>query len=226
MVNAFHLTALKQMADLAARSGKDVRSGGIHRTASASARGNFNRELWMRRQGSLSRRRSAAITRRRMPVCFRWPSVWCRRTASRRVTDYLVKRGMTCSVYAAQYLMEGLFQSGADDAALALITAPRRPQLAAHAGKRHHHHLGGVGPEIQAEPGLEPRVGSRSGQPVSTLPARCDARGAWLEIRAHRPQSRRTQGGPRAGFRLLAAPSKSTGSRTLRSSSRSICQRE
>jgi hypothetical protein len=40
------------------------------------------------------------------------------------VTDYLVKRGMTCSVYAAQYLLEGLFLSGADKAAMALVTAP------------------------------------------------------------------------------------------------------
>ncbi len=30
---------------------------------------------------------------------------------------------MTCSVYAAQYLLEGLFQSGADKTALELITA-------------------------------------------------------------------------------------------------------
>jgi alpha-L-rhamnosidase len=40
------------------------------------------------------------------------------------VTDYVAGRGMTCSVYAAQYLLEGLFQNNADVEALALITAP------------------------------------------------------------------------------------------------------
>lgn len=37
--------------------------------------------------------------------------------------DWLVERGMTMSVYAAQYFMEALFENGADTEALALITA-------------------------------------------------------------------------------------------------------
>jgi hypothetical protein len=41
-----------------------------------------------------------------------------------RVTAFVVSRGMACSVYAAQYLLEGLFENNAGDAALALITAP------------------------------------------------------------------------------------------------------
>jgi alpha-L-rhamnosidase len=41
-----------------------------------------------------------------------------------RVTRFVVSRGMACSVYAAQYLLEGLFQNGAADAAFGLITAP------------------------------------------------------------------------------------------------------
>jgi hypothetical protein len=40
------------------------------------------------------------------------------------VAAWLGKRGMACSVYAAQYLLEGLFANDADDAALDLITAP------------------------------------------------------------------------------------------------------
>jgi len=41
-----------------------------------------------------------------------------------RVTDFVVSRKMACSVYAAQYLLEALFEQGAADAAHALLTAP------------------------------------------------------------------------------------------------------
>lgn len=40
------------------------------------------------------------------------------------ITNWLTQRGMPCSVYAAQYLMEALFENGADEAAVSLITAP------------------------------------------------------------------------------------------------------
>jgi hypothetical protein len=40
-----------------------------------------------------------------------------------RVTAFVVSRGMACSVYAAQYLMEALFEQGAAGHALRLITA-------------------------------------------------------------------------------------------------------
>ena len=40
------------------------------------------------------------------------------------VARWLAQRGMACSVYAAQYLLQGLFENGQDEAALALITAP------------------------------------------------------------------------------------------------------
>lgn len=40
-----------------------------------------------------------------------------------RVADFLVSKGMACSVYFAQYLLEALFESGRDQAAIALMTA-------------------------------------------------------------------------------------------------------
>lgn len=40
-----------------------------------------------------------------------------------KTADWLVERGMRCSVYAAQYLMEGLFENGADTQAIALMLA-------------------------------------------------------------------------------------------------------
>ena len=45
-------------------------------------------------------------------------------TERTRVTAFVVSRRMACSVYAAQYLLEALFQNGASDAAHALIVAP------------------------------------------------------------------------------------------------------
>ena len=40
------------------------------------------------------------------------------------VLEFLVQKGMACSVYAAQYLLQALFENGADQAALALMGAP------------------------------------------------------------------------------------------------------
>ena len=44
--------------------------------------------------------------------------------AQKSVSDFVISRGMACSVYAAQYLMEGLFAHEAGAAALDLILAP------------------------------------------------------------------------------------------------------
>ena len=43
--------------------------------------------------------------------------------AQQELADYLVKRGMCCSVYAAQFYLEALFKSGRAEAAVALMTA-------------------------------------------------------------------------------------------------------
>ncbi|HEX4349968.1 MAG TPA: family 78 glycoside hydrolase catalytic domain [Verrucomicrobiae bacterium] len=40
------------------------------------------------------------------------------------IAQWLGQRGMKCSVYAAQYLLEGLFENGQADQAIALMTAP------------------------------------------------------------------------------------------------------
>jgi len=41
-----------------------------------------------------------------------------------KIADYLARRGMACSVYGAQFLLEALFDHGRGDDALALMTAP------------------------------------------------------------------------------------------------------
>lgn len=40
-----------------------------------------------------------------------------------RVADFLVSKGMACSVYFSQYLLEALFEAGRDEAAIALMTS-------------------------------------------------------------------------------------------------------
>jgi hypothetical protein len=40
-----------------------------------------------------------------------------------KVADFVVSRGMACSVYGAQYLMEGLYNAGRQDAAFNLLTS-------------------------------------------------------------------------------------------------------
>ena len=42
---------------------------------------------------------------------------------AKRVAQYCISKGMACSVYFAQYLLEGLFHAGEADAAIALMTA-------------------------------------------------------------------------------------------------------
>ena len=42
---------------------------------------------------------------------------------AKRVAEYCISKGMACSVYFAQYLLDGLFKAGEADAALALMTA-------------------------------------------------------------------------------------------------------
>jgi len=41
-----------------------------------------------------------------------------------KIANWLAQRGMKCSVYAAQYLLEGLFENGQANAALELMIAP------------------------------------------------------------------------------------------------------
>jgi hypothetical protein len=41
----------------------------------------------------------------------------------RTVIDFIKSRGMACSVYGAQFLLEGLYKAGEQDYALSLITA-------------------------------------------------------------------------------------------------------
>jgi alpha-L-rhamnosidase len=121
VVNAFHLAALSKMADLARALGKNDEAEDFAQRH-AMGRTRFHKELFMEDKGAYRDgigTDHASSHASLFPLAF--GLVPQDRTAA--VTAYLVKRGMTCSVYAAQYLLEGLFAHGADEAALKLITA-------------------------------------------------------------------------------------------------------
>ena len=122
VVNAFHLRALALMAELAEALGRGA-DAADYRARERSARAAFERVLFdpargLYRDGEGTDHASAHANL--FPLAF--GLVPAERAAG--VAAWLARRGMACSVYAAQYLLEGLFEHGAGAEALALITAP------------------------------------------------------------------------------------------------------
>jgi alpha-L-rhamnosidase len=121
VVNAFRLAALAKMADLAKALGKTGEAGDFSKRH-AEGRERFHKALFMQDKGAY---RDGIGTDHASSHASLFPLAFGLVPEDHRaaVVAYLVKRGMTCSVYAAQYLLEGLFAYGADQAALKLITA-------------------------------------------------------------------------------------------------------
>ncbi|MEO5713583.1 MAG: alpha-L-rhamnosidase C-terminal domain-containing protein [Luteolibacter sp.] len=121
VVNAFHLAALAKMADLARAVGKSAEADD-YAARFKKGREQFNAALFMEekaayRDGIGSEHASSHAGL--FPLAFGLVP----EENAHAVAANLAKRGMTCSVYAAQYLLEGLFQSGAGRAAMDLILA-------------------------------------------------------------------------------------------------------
>jgi hypothetical protein len=121
VVNAFHLRALALMADLAAALGREAEAA-EYRERERSGRAAFQRALFdpargLYRDGEGTDHVSAHANL--FPLAF--DLVPAEHAAG--VSAWLASRGMPCSVYAAQYLLEGLFEHGAGAEALTLITA-------------------------------------------------------------------------------------------------------
>ena len=121
VVNAFHWKAVSDMADLAAALGKtDEESAYRERYAGTGAvfrKTFFNEATGLYRDGIGTDH--SAIHSNFFPLAFGLVPFEKRA----RVMDFLKKSGMKCSVYAAQYLMEAMFDHGAEREALALMTA-------------------------------------------------------------------------------------------------------
>jgi hypothetical protein len=122
VVNAFHLRALALMADLADAVGRGTEAADF-RAREQRARQAFERALFdpargLFRDGEGTDHVSAHAN------LFSLAFGLVPDAQRSRVAAWLVSRGMPCSVYAAQYLLEGLFRGGAGAEAVALIAAP------------------------------------------------------------------------------------------------------
>lgn len=121
VVNAFWCRNLQQMADIATALGK-TSDATRYRAAATKAIAALNGKLVDSATGlyvdgvGVSH---SSLHSNMMPLAF--DLVPAERKA--KVLAFVKGRGMACSVYGAQYLLEGLYRAGAPDAALALMTA-------------------------------------------------------------------------------------------------------
>jgi alpha-L-rhamnosidase len=122
VANAFYLRGLALMADLAHALRHDA-DAADYTARERAARAAFQEKLFDPARGVY---RDGEGTDHASQHANLFPLAFGLVPASERsrVTAFVVSRGMACSVYAAQYLMEALFGNGATDAALTLITAP------------------------------------------------------------------------------------------------------
>ena len=122
VINAFHLRSLTLMAELARA---------LHRNADAAdytareqvARKAFQEKLFDSARGVYRDGEGtdhASLHANLFPLAFGLVP----EAKRAQVAQWLADRGMACSVYAAQYLMEGLFENDCATQALALMTAP------------------------------------------------------------------------------------------------------
>jgi alpha-L-rhamnosidase len=122
VVNAFHLRALEEMSQLADVLGKKEEAAKFserERTAQTA----FQEKLFdpvrgLYRDGVGTDHPS--LHANLFPLAFGLVPA----SARPKMAQWLAGRGMAGSVYAAQYLLEALFENGEDAAALALIIAP------------------------------------------------------------------------------------------------------
>ncbi|MEI8340089.1 MAG: family 78 glycoside hydrolase catalytic domain, partial [Verrucomicrobiota bacterium] len=121
VVNAFHLQALKQMAELAAALKKDSDAADYNARETKTLK-SFQAMLFDPATGIY---RDGEGTDHSSQHANIFPLAFGLVPAEHRakVANWVASRGMCCSVYAAQYLLEGLFDNGAAAKAFELMTA-------------------------------------------------------------------------------------------------------
>jgi alpha-L-rhamnosidase len=120
--NAFYLCALADMAELARALHQDA-DADDYAAREIAGRAAFQKNLFdpisgLYRDGEDTGH--ASLHANLFPLAFGLVPAENRT----HVAQWLAERGMVCSVYAAQYLLEGLFENDQATNALALITAP------------------------------------------------------------------------------------------------------
>jgi hypothetical protein len=121
VVNAFHIRSLEMMAELARAVGNEVDAAEYAALAKAS-RTQFDKVLFDAGKGLYrdgAETDHMALHANLFPLAFGLVP----EDSRTQIADWLAERGMRCSVYVAQYLMEALFENGADAEAIALMTA-------------------------------------------------------------------------------------------------------
>lgn len=122
VANAFYLRGLARMTELARALGRDA-DAAEYAARERTGRAAFQAKLFDATRGVYRDGEGtdhAAQHSNLFPLAFGLVP----EAARAGVTAFVISRGMACSVYAAQYLLEALFANGAADAAHALITAP------------------------------------------------------------------------------------------------------
>lgn len=121
VVNAFHLEALARMIQMARAVGKDAEADAFA-AQRQKCLAEFQRVFFRESEGLY---RDGIGTDHSSAHANFFPLAFGLVPEDRRpgIANWLSKRGMVCSVYAAQYLMESLFENGNEDEAFALMTA-------------------------------------------------------------------------------------------------------
>jgi len=121
VVNAFHYRALVLMSRIASVLGRDEDQKRFAKQA-ARVKEAINRLLFDRERGVYvdgEGSRHASLHSNMFTLAFGLVPEWQRE----RVVSLVKSRGMACSVYAVQYLLEALYLNGEDRYALELLTA-------------------------------------------------------------------------------------------------------
>lgn len=122
VVNAFHIRSLQMMSEMAAALGRENEARQYSAMA-AKANAAFQKLLYDPAAGAYRDGEGTSHTSQHaslFPLAFGLVPA----DAVPKVVDHVANRGMACSVYAAQYLMEALFAHGRAGRALELMTAP------------------------------------------------------------------------------------------------------
>ncbi len=121
VVNAFHYQALVLFSRIAGALGRDAEAGEFARKARRAEEA-INGKLFDAKRGVYLDGEGSAHASLHANM---WPLAFGLVPAGRvpGVVRFVKSRGMACSVYGAQYLMEALYEAGEDDAALSLLTS-------------------------------------------------------------------------------------------------------
>lgn len=121
VVNAFHISAMQKMAELAEAIDEPQLAADYARRADSSLAA-FQHTLFDESTGLYldgPDAKHSSLHANLFPLAFGLVP----ESNRQNIVEWLSNRGMRCSVYAAQYLLEGLFRNGADRQAVQLITA-------------------------------------------------------------------------------------------------------